>query len=108
MIGRVPPRRSPVQTHERGTFVAEQNIAGETGGKMSEKLSFKDANGRTISGHFVVSQGRMTVFAHNGRTATADLTNSMLSPETLARAILFQLHARNPGEEPEGEECRPK
>jgi hypothetical protein len=55
MIGRMPPRRSPLQTHERGTFVAEQNTAGETGGKMSEKLSFKDANGRTISGHFVVS-----------------------------------------------------
>jgi hypothetical protein len=24
---------------------------------MSNKLSFKDANGRTISGHFVVSKG---------------------------------------------------
>ena len=40
----------------------------------------------------------MTVIARNGRKATADLTDSMLSPETLARAILFQLHERNPGE----------
>ena len=50
----------------------------------------------------------MTVFARNGRTATADLTDSMLSPETLARAILFQLHERNRREAPEGEECQPK
>ena len=76
---------------------------------MSEKLSFKDANGRTISGHFVVSQGKITVIARNGSTATADLTDSMLSPETLARAILFQLHETKPGEEEsEGEECQPK
>ena len=44
----------------------------------------------TISGHFVVSEG-MTVIARDGRTATADLTGSMLSPETLARAILFSI-----------------
>ena len=60
---------------------------------MSEKPSFKDANGRTISGHFV------TVTAHNGGTATANLTDSMLTPETLARAILFQLHERTTEEE---------
>ena len=66
---------------------------------MSEKLSFKDANGTTISGHFVVSNGIMTVIARNGRTATANLTDSLLTPETLARAILFQLRERTPGEE---------
>ena len=66
---------------------------------MSEKLSFKDANGRTISGHFVVSNGIMTVIARNGGTATANLTDSLLTPETLARAIPFQLHERTPGEE---------
>ena len=66
---------------------------------MSEKLSFKDANGRTISGHFVMSEGIMTVTAHNGGTATANLTDSMLTPETLARAILFQLHERTTEEE---------
>ena len=72
---------------------------------MSKKLSFKDANGRTISGHFVVSKGIMTVIAGNGSTATANLTDNMLTPETLARAILFQLHEREPGEEPEGEDA---
>ena len=66
---------------------------------MNNKLSFKDANGKTISGHFVVSNGKMTVTARNGGKATADLTDSMLSPETLARAILFQLHERKSGEE---------
>ena len=60
---------------------------------MSQKLSFKDANGRTISGHFVVSEGIMTVIARNG-TATANVADNMLTPETLARAILFQLHER--------------
>ena len=51
----------------------------------------------------------MTVIARDGSTATADLTDSMLSPETLARAILFQLHETKPGEEEsEGEECQPK
>ena len=76
---------------------------------MSKKLSFKDANGRTISGHFVVSKSMMTVIARDGSTATADLTDSMLSPETLARAILFQLHeASRERNSPEGEECQPK
>jgi hypothetical protein len=103
MIGRFP-----LQMHETWPFAAERNTTREAGEKMSQKLSFKDANGRTISGHFVVSKGIMTVIARDGSTATADLTESMLSPETLARAILFQLHARNTGEEPEGEECRPK
>jgi hypothetical protein len=66
---------------------------------MNNKLSFKDANGKTISGHFAVSNGKMTVAARNGDKATADLMESMLSPETLARAILFQLHERKLREE---------
>jgi hypothetical protein len=28
--------RVPLQTHERGTFVAERNTAGEAGGKKNE------------------------------------------------------------------------
>jgi hypothetical protein len=36
----------------------------------------------------------MTVIARNGRTATANVADNMLTPETLARAILFQLHER--------------
>ena len=80
------PRRSPLQTNE--------TCLARPGGKMSQKLSFKDANGRTISGHFVVSEGIMTVIARNGRTATANVADNMLTPETLARAILFQLHER--------------
>jgi hypothetical protein len=65
---------------------------------MNNKLSFKDVNGRTISGHFVVSNGIMTVTARDGSKATANVADNMLSPKTLARAILFQLHERTPAE----------
>ena len=61
---------------------------------MSEKISFQDADGKRISGQFDVSQGIITVTAKDGRTMTAEIEKNMLSPETLARMLLLQLHQR--------------
>jgi hypothetical protein len=59
---------------------------------MSEELSFETADGKTISGRFEVSHGTVTVTASDGRSTTAEIQNSMLSAEILARTLLFQLH----------------
>jgi hypothetical protein len=59
---------------------------------MSEHISFQDVNGKRISGRFEVNQGMITVTAHDGRTMTAEIKESMLSPETLAKTLLLQLH----------------
>jgi hypothetical protein len=59
---------------------------------MSEKISFQDADGKRISGQFHVSDGMITVTADDGRTMTAEIEASMLSPEILARMLLLQLH----------------
>ena len=58
---------------------------------MSEKISFEDPNGKRLSGLFDVSAGRITVTAPDGRTKTAEIEESMLSPETLAKVLLLQL-----------------
>ena len=58
---------------------------------MNEKISFKDPNGKRLSGLFDVSAGRITVTAPDGRTKTAEIEESMLSPETLAKVLLLQL-----------------
>jgi hypothetical protein len=51
-----------------------------------------EAHGKRVSGRYVVREGSLTVIASNGRTATAVTENSMLSPDTLAKALLLQLH----------------
>jgi hypothetical protein len=61
---------------------------------MSEKISFQDADGKRISGRLDVSQGIITVTAPDGRTMTAEIEASMLSPEILARMLLLQLHQK--------------
>ena len=58
---------------------------------MSEKISFKDPNGKHLSGLFNESGGRITVTAPDGRTKTAAIEESMLSPEILAKVLLLQL-----------------
>ena len=58
---------------------------------MNEKISFKDPNGKHLSGLFNVSGGRITVTAPDGRTKTAAIEESMLSPEILAKVLLLQL-----------------
>jgi hypothetical protein len=59
---------------------------------MSKKISFKDANGATISGKLEVSGGIFTVTALDGRTKAAKYEEGTLSGETLARMLLLQLH----------------
>jgi hypothetical protein len=62
------------------------------GTKMSEQISFQDANGKRISGRFDVSQGMITVTARDGRMKMAAIEDQMLSPETFAKMLLLQLH----------------
>jgi hypothetical protein len=59
---------------------------------MSEQISFQDANGKRISGRFDVSQGMIIVTARDGRTKKVEIEEGMLSPETLAKMLLLQLH----------------
>ena len=59
---------------------------------MSEKISIQDVDGKSISGHYVLSNGIVIVTASDGRTTRAAIEESMLSPETLARTLLLQLH----------------
>ena len=59
---------------------------------MSENVSFKLANGETISGRLEVKGGSVTVTASDGRTRAFDMKNSMLSRETIARVLLSQLY----------------
>ena len=58
---------------------------------MSKKISFEDGDGKRLSGLFNVSGGMITVTAPDGRTKTANIEESMLSPETLAKVLLLQL-----------------
>jgi hypothetical protein len=59
---------------------------------MSEKISIQDVDGKSISGHYVLRNGIVIVTASDGRTTRAAIEESMLSPETLARTLLLQLH----------------
>ena len=60
---------------------------------MSEETSIQDANGQRISGrNNVVRDGIVTVTAADGRTTRGTIEDSMLSPETLAKTLLLQLH----------------
>jgi hypothetical protein len=67
---------------------------------MSEKISI-DVDGKRISGRYVVKDGMVTVTASDGRTTRAVIEDSMLSPETLAKTLLLQLH-RNGADDKRG------
>ena len=56
---------------------------------MSKQISFRDANGRRVSGCFEVSHGIITVIASDGRMKTADVDEAVLGPETLAKMLLL-------------------
>jgi hypothetical protein len=58
---------------------------------MNEKVSMEDS-GKRISGRYVVKDGMVTVTASNGRAKRGVIEDRMLSAETLARALLLQLH----------------
>jgi hypothetical protein len=59
---------------------------------LSEEISFSDANGHSIHGNYEVNNGVLTVTTADGLSKTADVGDSMLSPETLARMLLLQMH----------------
>jgi hypothetical protein len=59
---------------------------------MSGKISIQDVDGKSIWGHYVLRNGIVIVTASDGRTTRAAIEESMLSPETLARTLLLQLH----------------
>jgi hypothetical protein len=59
---------------------------------MSEQVSIQDLDGKPISGRYVVKDGVVTVTAADGRTMRGVIEDSMLSPETLAKTLLLQLH----------------
>ena len=58
---------------------------------VSEKISFQDRDGKPLSGLFQASHGMITVTSPDGRTKTAEIEDSMLGPETLAKVLLLQL-----------------
>jgi hypothetical protein len=59
---------------------------------MSEKISIQDVDGKPIPGRYVLRDGIVVVTASDGRTTRAAIEDSMLSPETLAKTLLLQLH----------------
>jgi hypothetical protein len=58
---------------------------------VTEKISI-EVEGKRISGRFVVKDGMVTVTASDGRTMRGVIEESLLSPETLAKTLLLQLH----------------
>src|SRR6202034_885712 len=65
---------------------------------LSEKISFSDASGTSIHGNYELAGGVITVTTADGLSKTADVDNSMLSPETLAKMLLLQRHQREDAE----------
>jgi hypothetical protein len=53
-----------------------------------------EADGKRISGRYVVRDGMVTVIASDGRTRTAAIEDSMLSQEILAKTLLLQICRR--------------
>jgi hypothetical protein len=47
---------------------------------------------KVLAGHYVVSDGNVIVTASDGRMTTGAIEMSMLSPGTLAKTLLLQLH----------------
>ena len=64
---------------------------------MSKKISFQDIDGKSVSGQFKVSDGKITVTAPDGRTRTVDVNESMLGTETLAKMLLLRMHREDDG-----------
>jgi hypothetical protein len=64
---------------------------------MSEEISFQDADGKLVSGRFNVSDGMITVTAHDVRTRTVEIDESVLSSETLQKCSSFKCIRRGDG-----------
>jgi hypothetical protein len=61
-------------------------------GAMSDEITFQDITGDPVSGRFEVREGLITVTLSDGTKTTADIQESMLGPETLARMLLLKMH----------------
>jgi hypothetical protein len=61
-----------------------------------KKSAFETPMAKKVSGRFEVSRGMITVTAFDGRKRMAEIEESMLSPETLAKVLLLQLHNEGP------------
>jgi hypothetical protein len=59
---------------------------------MTKEVTFQDLTGEPVSGRFEVSEGLITVTLSDGTKTTADVDESMLSPETLAKTLLLKMH----------------
>jgi hypothetical protein len=59
---------------------------------MSEEISFQDGDGKLVSGRFNVSDGMITVTAHDGRTRTVEIDESVLSSQTKTKMLFLQMH----------------
>jgi hypothetical protein len=59
---------------------------------MSKEITFQDITGERVSGRFEVSEGLITVTLPDGTKTAADIEESMLGPEILARVLLLQMH----------------
>jgi hypothetical protein len=66
---------------------------------MSEQVSIQDLDGQRISGRYVIKDGVVTVTAADGRTMRGVIEDSMLTPETLAKTLLLQLHRPAAGDQ---------
>jgi hypothetical protein len=59
---------------------------------MATEVRFKDANNKPVSRTFEVHDDVVSVSTPDGRVLKANVDDSMLSPETLAKVLLLQLH----------------
>jgi hypothetical protein len=64
----------------------------EEAGLPYEAIPVDTRRGEPVSGRFEVSEGLITVTPPDGRKTTADIEESMLSLEILARVLLLQMH----------------
>jgi hypothetical protein len=58
---------------------------------MPQMIKMRDGRGKLVSGSFEVREGVITVTASDGRTKTANLDESLLNTEILARSLLLLL-----------------
>ena len=58
---------------------------------MPEKIRMRDARGKLVLGSFEVHEGMIIVTASDGRTKTANVADSLLNTEILARSLLLLL-----------------
>ena len=73
-------------------MVAMRHFRGVGLGAMSKEITFLDIAGESVSGRFDLSEGLITVTLPDGRKTTADIEESLLSPEILTRVLLLQMH----------------